>query len=234
VNQLPLAGRVVFVDWHGVLSRDPFWRSIRNSATHPLRGQLEANLTTVFARDTANEWMKGLLSSEQVINAMEVHLDRRFREDFLTRRLTIDCARMRVNTDLVRLLRRTRSDAAVVLATDNMDCFAATYHQARRRPRRRHRQSETLADWALTCDDLLCSSDIGALKAEDTAGFFGPWLTDHGMTFTDAVLIDDRTDNCAAFTAHGGTALRWKMDADHLSELTRPLHAWLDRPALTH
>ena len=29
MQQLALWRRVVFVDWHGVLSRDPFWISIR-------------------------------------------------------------------------------------------------------------------------------------------------------------------------------------------------------------
>ena len=51
MKQPPLSGRVIFVDWHGVLSRDPFWTSIRESATHPLRAQLEANLADVFSRE---------------------------------------------------------------------------------------------------------------------------------------------------------------------------------------
>ncbi|KAB8189234.1 hypothetical protein FH608_041140 [Nonomuraea phyllanthi] len=36
----PRSGRVVFVDWHGVLSRDPFWASIRDEPRHPLHSQL--------------------------------------------------------------------------------------------------------------------------------------------------------------------------------------------------
>jgi hypothetical protein len=76
--QVPLAGRVIFSDWHGVLSRDPFWTSIRNSAAHPLHDQLEAGMAGVFdpARSIANEWMKGLLSSEQVIAQMGIQLRR--------------------------------------------------------------------------------------------------------------------------------------------------------------
>jgi hypothetical protein len=30
----------------------------------------------------------------------------------------------------------------------------------------------------------------------------------HGLGFPDAVLIDDRADNCAAFTACGSAAIR--------------------------
>lgn len=52
------------MDWHGVLSRGPFWMSIRQSATHPLKAQLEANFAEVLS-NTANEWMKGLLSASR-------------------------------------------------------------------------------------------------------------------------------------------------------------------------
>jgi hypothetical protein len=40
------------------------------------------------------------------------------------------------------------------------------------------------------------------------------------------VLIDDRADNCAAFTACGGTAIRWKMGANEISEISRALKSW--------
>jgi hypothetical protein len=219
---------VVFVDWHGVLSRDPFWTSIRESATHPLRGQLEAGLAGIFAKEsaTANEWMKGLLSSDEVIAAMDIQLDRRFRDDFLTRRLDVDCARMKVNVELFEVLRKIKAHAAVVLATDNMDCFARTFDHVRTRARRPKPESETLADWAIICDDLVCSSDVGALKAEDPVGFFGAWLSLNGLRFRDAALIDDRADNCAAFASEGGTSIQYKMTTDDVTEVVESLDEW--------
>jgi hypothetical protein len=125
-------------DWHGVLSGDPFWVSIRGIATHPLHNKLEADMAGVFAseHDLANDWMKGLLSSGQVIAEMGIQLDRRFRDDFLARRLDVDCARMRVNVELFEVLRTLRSEATVVIATDNMDCFARAFEKARTRVRR--------------------------------------------------------------------------------------------------
>jgi FMN phosphatase YigB (HAD superfamily) len=232
MRQVPLSGRVVFSDWHGVLSRDPFWASICGSATHPLHVQLEAGMARVFAseRGLATEWMTGLLSCDQVIAEMGIHLDRRFRDDFLGRRLDLDCARMRVNAELFEVLRAMRAAAMVVIATDNMDCFARAFQNARH-PRRRRRQPwETLADWAVICDDIICSSDVAALKADDPQAFFGPWLDRHGVGFRDAVLIDDRADNCAAFTACGGTAIRWKMGANDVSEVIGALKSWLGTP----
>lgn len=228
MRQLPLSGRVVFVDWHGVLSRDPFWMSIRNSAAHPLKPQLEAHLAGVFSPDanTANEWMKGLLSSEEIISTMDIQLDRRFRDDFLARRLYVDCAKMRVNVGLFELLRKVKSVAMIVLATDNMDCFADTFNRARRRRRGPTERSETLADWAIICDDIVCSSDVGALKAEDPISFFGRWLAQYDLKFHDAALIDDRADNCEAFAAHGGTPVQYKMTSSDLGQVADSLNRW--------
>jgi hypothetical protein len=230
MRQRPLWGRVIFSDWHGVLSRDPFWTSIRRSATHPLHAPLEAGMAGVFdpARDTANEWMKGLLSSDEVIAEMGIRLPARFRDDFLARRLDLDCARMTVNAELFEVLRVIRARAMVVVATDNMDCFARAFEQARSRRPRRNRDRETLADWAVICDDIICSSQAGALKSEDPQAFFGPWLSTHWVSFGDAVLIDDRADNCAAFASQGGTAIQWKMGTSDISEATSRLRQWLD------
>jgi FMN phosphatase YigB (HAD superfamily) len=231
MDQVPLSGRVIFSDWHGVLSRDPFWTSIRDSAAHPLHDQLEAGMAGVFdpARNTANEWMKGLLSSDQVIAQMGIQLRGRFTGDFLARRLDLDCARMKVNVALFEVLRAIRAEAMVVIATDNMDCFSRAFTRARsRRHRRPGHARETLTDWAVTCDDIICSSEAGTLKSENPRAFFGPWLDEHGVSFTDAVLIDDRADNCAAFTGQGGTAIQWKMGTSDISDLTSRLRHWLD------
>jgi hypothetical protein len=235
MRQVPLSGRAIFSDWHGVLSRDPFWTSIRNSATHPLHAQLEAGMAGVFdpARNIANEWMKGLLSSDQVIAEMGIHLHGRFRDDFLARRLDLDCGRMKVNAELFEVLRLIRAEAMVVIATDNMDCFARAFEHARRRRRRPKQERETLADWAVICDDIICSSQAGALKSEDPQTFFGPWLAAHGVGFTDAVLIDDRADNCAAFTRQGGMAIQWKMGTNDIRDVTTKLGQWIDAHSRT-
>lgn len=230
MNQVPLLGRVIFSDWHGVLSRDPFWTSIRQSATHPLHAQLEEKMAGVFdpSRNTASDWMKGLLSSEQIIAEMGIQLPARFGADFLSRRLDLDCARMKVNVELFEILRVLRAKAIVVVATDNMDCFARTFEHAYRSRHRRSRDRATLADWAVICDDIICSSQAGALKSEDPQAFFGPWLTSHAIRFADAILIDDRADNCAAFTSQGGTAIQWKMGTNPTSGLADSLRRWLD------
>ncbi len=140
---------------------------------------------------------------------------------------------MRVNAELFEVLRALRAEAMVVIATDNMDCFARAFEQARNRRRRLPAQRETLADWAVICDDIICSSDVATLKADDPRAFFGPWLDTHGRRFADAVLIDDRADNCAAFTQCGGTAIQWKMGTHDITDATAALKYWLDTSVST-
>ena len=114
-----------------------------------------------------------------------------------------------------------------------MDCFARAFEHARHRRRRLKQERETLADWAVVCDDIICSSQAGALKSEAPQTFFGPWLDAHGVGLTDAALIDDRTDNCAAFSGQGGTAIQWKMGTNDISDITTQLRQWIEEHSRT-
>jgi len=228
MEQPPLWRRVVFVDWHGVLSRDPFWSSILQSDSHRLRDRLQAKLGDIFSQPLSHEWMKGVVTSEQIIEQMALQLPANYREDYLRRRLDDDCRNMRVNVALFKLLHRIRDDGAwVVIATDNMDCFKDTFDRIRSAPRAPRATAERFAYWVKHCDAIICSSDVQALKAEDPVGFFGPFLADWGLDFSDAALIDDRVDNCQAFAQQGGTALRYAMKSDQPSSVEEPLREWL-------
>ena len=70
---------------------------------------------------------------------------------------------MRVNAELLEVLRAMRAEAMVVIATDNMDCFARAFQNARHSRRRRVQPWGTLADWAVICDDVICSSDVSEI-----------------------------------------------------------------------
>ena len=71
----------------------------------------------------------------------------------------------------------------------------------------------TMCEIANRVDGLLCSSKRRVRKAEDPDAFFGEWLARKGLGFADAVLVDDREDNRAAFEAHGGSTIAWSPDA---------------------
>ena len=226
-TQLGLWQRAIFLDWHGVLSREPFWGSIRGSATHPLSVPLEQEFASVLRDVLMLNWMRGQESAETVVSRLSIRLDNRYRDDFLLRRLREDCRRMRGDPAVAEALRVFNASAMVVVATDNADCFAEAFERSRNAGARRRDGVANLSEWARITDGLLCSSALGTLKAESPSGFFGPWLRRHGMTFADAVLVDDREDNCEAFEGSGGHAIRWRLGTDSVGSLVGALRSWL-------
>ena len=194
-----------------------------------MKPQLQARLGELFSQPISHQWMKGYVSSDEIIENMEVELPKGYSATYLRRRLDDDVRKMKVNVDLFRILRRARKDALVVIATDNMDCFRQAFEKVlwnRRKPVE-NVATALMRDWAKSCDALICSSDVRALKAEDPQAFFGPFLQEHGLTFSDATLIDDRLDNCEAFAAQGGRPLRYKMTSNPISDVEEGLAAWL-------
>ncbi|WP_280503692.1 hypothetical protein [Nocardia farcinica] len=205
----PRRPQVVFCDWHGVLSRSLYWQSITENPDHPSNSILRDELSRLFTAGNADgrDWMCGRLSTREILaRATEYHphLD----IDHLCAQLAADITAMPVDQTLLHALARARDQVAVVLATDNITDFATAFHIHATTPGPTVDDiAATLQSSAVGFDALLCSSSLGVLKGDDPTGFFGPWLTAAGLTFTDALLIDDNPDNCHAFAAHGGSTL---------------------------
>jgi len=205
--RLPLF-RVVFVDWHGVLSHDRFWSSVFEVRRSRLRPALERRLQEVFSGELATTWMRGETTVDHVVEPLRDVLGKRRRPDFLQKRLHDDCLAMQVDIELATCLRSLAPQPLLVLATDNTDDFERAFRRANERSR--HNQDPaTLSGLAPIFEDIICSSATRVFKAEDPELFFGPWLAANGLRFKDALLIDDRADNCQAFEHCGGTAVLW-------------------------
>lgn len=204
-------GKVVFLDWHGTLSTTRFWDSILGNQSHPLHDALRRASDSLFQdeKPRVRDWMRGVITSEEVVRGFDIPLDRRFKDDFLLRRLHADCRRMRITSTMVQIVRALRARAFVVVATDNMDCFERSI--------RLNREFEDVAD------DLLCSSSIGVLKAEDVERFFGPWIAAHQLHWKDALLVDDDRLTCEKFRQAGGAAI----DFTEVRDLEPRVRAWL-------
>ena len=197
-----LAERVVFVDWHGVLSSDPFWWTILANSTHWFHTQLALEVDRLFSdrRALVDAWMRGQVNAEDVIATIAGPQDARCSDGYLLRRLLADCGRMRVQKRILDAVNALPQLTLAVIATDNMDCFVDSV--SRMRP---------LQGFY----GVLCSSDIGVLKAEDPERFFGSLVRDHGLEPRRALLVDDSVANCEAFEAWGGRALLFpSADAD--------------------
>jgi len=136
--------------------------------------------------------MKGEFTSEQIVDLLDIELPGNAREDYFLRKLHDDCKAMPLHGPLIEALRHASSSWYVVIATDNMDCLASMAKKRR--------------DIRSFADDLISSSDVGVLKAENPIAFFGRWLEARDLAFKDATLIDDGKENCSAFDAVGGTS----------------------------
>jgi hypothetical protein len=209
-GRLPLF-RVVFVDWHGVLCSTPFWSSVLDGRNTRLRRALERRLDEVFGGELASTWMRGDTSVDRIVSPLVRALGANCRGDFLQRRIIDDCLSMQVDVGLAIGLRALVQRALVVLATDNTGDFEVAFRRAQRR-KAFAESPATLRELAPWLDDILCSSATRVFKAEEPQTFFGPWLETNGLTFDDALLIDDRPDNCRAFERCGGSAVLWDAD----------------------
>lgn len=206
--QLRLWPRVLFVDWHGVLSDAPLWYSIRSNERHPFKPRLELKTDQLFRQNwpMVAAWMRGDYTSESIVKFLDITPPASARSDYFLRTLHADCRRMPIYEPMIEALQWARMSSYVVIATDNMDCFIDAARGRR--------------DIRRFADDIISSSDVGVLKAEDPHGFFGGWLRDHGLTFQDALLFDDGRDNCLAFDAAGGDA-HYVSSPDEASKVIR-------------
>lgn len=213
-TRLPIWTSCVFIDWHGVLSEEVFWASILDNDTHELKGSLGRAVRSLFEgeRELVERWMRGAVTMDHVVARLDVGLSRRYRTDFLVRRLLEDCQSMQPRRSLLEPLleRETETKILRTLATDNMDCFFSGAERLWKSPKP-------------LFDGVLCSSELGVLKAEDPERFFGGWLEARGLEPADAVLIDDSSENCLAFERWGGTAVHYSSEKRAVSEL----RAWL-------
>jgi FMN phosphatase YigB (HAD superfamily) len=85
-----------------------------------------------------------------------------------------------------------------------------------------------MRELAALLDDIICSSTTGVFKAESPEAFFGPWLDASCLRFEDALLIDDRSENCDAFVACGGSAVHWRAELHDRHLALAEVRAWID------
>lgn len=212
--QLSLWEKVIFVDWHGVMSTDPFWESVLAQKTK-LGSGLRIHLSKLFRSDTeiVDRWMRGEVTTSEVVEPTRRHFGKNHGSDFLERRIVEDCRMMSVDGDLASLFASLRDRVLIVLATDNTAEFETAFRAAKGAPTGRPNDqtpiTPTLNRIARNFDDILCSASIGVLKAENPDVFFGTWLSQHSMPIYNSLLIDDRQDNCQAFRRLGGRAINW-------------------------
>ncbi|WP_417388026.1 hypothetical protein [Gimesia sp.] len=175
--------------------------------------------------------MQGKLNVSQIVEHLRIELEPEFPRDYLTRKSVDDCQLMRINGQLIPLLQAAQATrTAIVLATDNMDCFHDAIQTART-PSAPVRESESTPFYTISrlFDDVLCSSEQRILKSEDPQRFFEDWLSSHVLDFSDALLLDDLENNCNAFRTTGGTAIQITHESleKNMNKVSSEVESWL-------
>lgn len=193
--------RYLFLDWAETLSMSHFWEHCRDPqhSHHALYTHAQSALFGPRADPALiGAWLRGRLSSEEVISA--VYPRPAFDPDHVLRELRRGCAEMRfVSPAIPTYLGRIRAHGVrVYIATDNMDTFTRW----------------TVPGLALSAlvDGWLNSADLGCTKADaDPAGesaFFGPFLRAQAIGPGESLLLDDNAD-----PAFGALLRCWGIDS---------------------
>jgi FMN phosphatase YigB (HAD superfamily) len=234
INQLmlPFWNKVIFVDWHGVMSNSKCWNSIIYNKKHPLQESLFNAYSTLFMKekDKVTAWMKGNLKSMDIIDDFNISSsDKRFKDinKYLNKKLESDCLNMTLNDGLVKILKHFSNKAFIVLATDNMDYFYKNVIKCKKKISSASVEDDLTFHFVTYFDHVLCSSQIGVLKSENSDVFFGNWLKQYNLTFENALLIDDSEKNCMKFKERGGKAYRIKNWNDDDNILYRYISLWI-------
>ena len=207
--RLPIFDAVVFFDWFGTLSTSRFWDGITQSRTHALRKALTARLDELFTREkqTVTLWMRGTLTDAEIVDRLDIELPRHYGRDYLQRALHRDCRASSVRPGMAPLIRALRTGAVVAVATDNMDCFLAA--------------PPSVLSRDAPVDAIVNSSQRRVLKTEDPERFFAPIFQATGLSWRQAILIDDCAKTCTVFRALGGRAYHFTTMQRLLLELGR-------------
>lgn len=192
--------RAAFFDWHGVLCSQPFWHHL--PAEHPVRSALAGVVFSDAATVTA--WMRGEIGARQVVEAPSVALG--LDVDEVLAELDRSCRLMRADRQVLQIAQALRPQTRLLaIASDNMDCFAAAH---------------PLIDDLAVFDGLMCSSRLHTLK-DDPERFFRMALRLRGLSPEQALLVDDRADNCERFRAWGGRAVQFTCAAQAGAEIAQ-------------
>jgi len=201
--------RIIFVDWYDVITKSDAWRYIQKN--HPLYDftQTLMNKLIIGSHPDEKDWMRGCKSTVEIVAKHCPGATSTSGMDIIALEKEQYMNQLDHNIVLFDALRCFKSQGhLIVLATDNVDYF-----------------SELISDFAEydVFDYVINSADVKALKAEDPEKFFGSFITSQNMSFSDAILIDDKAYNIDAFTSVGGQGLCYKYPQDNVKQAMHEL-----------
>lgn len=182
--------RLLFMDFNGVLSYQPYWHLLLDEK-HPLHDYYLGIREFVFhgKERLLNGWLLGQYSSEDIHHKVSEVFGISYEEIFSAFRE--GCKKLDVSTLILKALQPLRKNFHCILRTDNVDSF------------RRFTLPEN-PKLVSSFDEIHCSCDLGNLKKTNGGAYFRDVVSEKRMEIENCVLIDDSERVCRVFRDLGG------------------------------
>lgn len=193
--ELPEVERIntIIFDFDGVLSHDKFYgEELREK--HPKVHQWVQDNIFGSDRKLSDDWKRGKLTSEDINKIISDNTDIDF--TILNDLHRKGVLAMKLDTRVVDLVKRLRSQHKLCLVTDNMDVLT----------------SITIKNHSLDklFDAIINSADHGYLKKDSDGKLYDIALNKIGADIKRTFLIDDSPKAVKLFTEKGGNAFLYK------------------------
>jgi len=202
--------RILFVDFNGVISYDPFWASLRNPQ-HRLHQYFELIEQLFFKGENKiqgfiDEWMLGRYTSEDVHRILADRIGAPYEE--LLAVFFEDAKKLDISKRILEGVSALKKDWYCILRTDNMDTFHRFTLPA----------SPHLSE---VFDEVHNSYLLGLLKKTNNGIYFVDTVAGFGVNFGQCVLIDDSNSTCKLFQSLGGIAYCTQNEDEVLAALKK-------------
>lgn len=204
---------ILFVDFNGVISYNPFWNSLINPE-HKLHRYYFKIEELLFKgenkiEDLVNDWMLGKYTSEEIHKIIAENIDVNERELFNI--FCEDCKKLDISTKILKILQKLKKNWYCILRTDNMDSF--------------HRFTlPTNPILSKSFHEIHSSYQTKTLKRSDGGKKFIDTINSKGFEIKNCIMIDDGQKNCDLFVELGGKAFCTKNE-DEVVEVLKKLCA---------
>ena len=183
----------LFIDWHNTLSISLFWGHLQDPVqTHHHLFRVLQPLPPDIHQTLFTPWMRGQVTSEEVIQAMAKQLSLDY--ELIWQEFIRGCQSMQLlSEEIPSLISQIRAKGTkVVIATNNTDSFS--------------RWTVPSLQLHEIFDAILNSADVGGLKwdvnEKGQSLFFADFLQEHGIHPGESVLIDDNNSEMAQERTH--------------------------------
>ncbi len=196
---------ILFLDFNGVLSYDPFWTSLRDTK-HSLHPYYETIETYLFKDNISIviDWMVGKYTSEEIHEILKKEINIPYEELFAV--FCEDCSNIDISEKILKKIQTLREFYSCILVTDNMDSFDRFTIP---------HNPQLVASF----DRIDNSYTMGRFKKSDNGRYFVEQVEERQVVMENCILIDDSKDNCTLFESIGGRAYATKTENDVLKVL---------------